>query len=203
MCRRHHPGGTVTTPPDPFAAPGGEPPQQPDYYGQPPAGQPGYGQPAAGQPAYGQQPYGTPAYGPGSAWPLATWGQRVGATLIDGLLILGIFIVAGILGFILGQLSDALSTLMFVLGYVGALAFMIWQLVVQGQTGQTIGKKQLGIRVLREQDGQVIGAGLSVGRYFLHIVDSIPCYLGYLWPLWDAKKQTFADKILNTLVVKG
>ena len=49
-----------------------------------------------------------------------------------------------------------------------------------------------------------VGAGLSVGRYFVHVIDSVPCIpLGYLWPLWDAKKQTFADKVLGTLVIKG
>jgi hypothetical protein len=26
-------------------------------------------------------------------------------------------------------------------------------------------------------------------------------YLGYLWPLWDAKRQTFADKICSTVVL--
>ncbi len=28
------------------------------------------------------------------------------------------------------------------------------------------------------------------------------CYLGYLWPLWDKKKQTFADKIFGTYSIK-
>jgi len=66
-----------------------------------------------------------------------------------------------------------------------------------------MGKKWAGTRVLREQDGQVIGGGMGIARYILHILDAIPCYLGFLWPLWDAKKQTFADKILKTVVVKG
>jgi hypothetical protein len=26
-------------------------------------------------------------------------------------------------------------------------------------------------------------------------------YLGYLWPLWDAKRQTFADEICSTVVL--
>jgi uncharacterized RDD family membrane protein YckC len=25
--------------------------------------------------------------------------------------------------------------------------------------------------------------------------------VGYLWPFWDDKKQTFADKIMRTIVV--
>jgi uncharacterized RDD family membrane protein YckC len=51
-------------------------------------------------------------------------------------------------------------------------------------------------------DGQPIGAGMSIVRPIVHYVDLIPCYLGLLWPLWDDKKQTFADKIMNTVVVK-
>jgi uncharacterized RDD family membrane protein YckC len=39
-------------------------------------------------------------------------------------------------------------------------------------------------------------------RGLAHIVDSIPCDLGYLWPLWDSKRQTFADKICGTIVVQ-
>ncbi len=61
----------------------------------------------------------------------------------------------------------------------------------------------LGIRLVRELDGQVVGPGLSIGRAFVHVVDSAPLYIGYLWPLWDDNKQTFADKILKTLVVKA
>ena len=43
-----------------------------------------------------------------------------------------------------------------------------------------------------------IGFGLSVVRYFAHFLDAI-CYIGYLWPLWDDKRQTFADKIMTTV----
>jgi uncharacterized RDD family membrane protein YckC len=28
-------------------------------------------------------------------------------------------------------------------------------------------------------------------------------YLGYLWPLWDPRKQTFADKIVGSVVVRA
>ena len=147
-----------------------------------------------------------PGYGPPPPYsgpPLAEWGSRVGATIIDGLIGIAIIIVAIILGAVLGNVSNGLGALVLILGYLAAFAFGIWQLVVQGQTGQTIGKKQLGIKLVQEADGQVLGAGLSIGRAFVHILDGIPCYLGYLWPLWDAKKQTFADKILQTVVVRA
>ncbi len=34
-----------------------------------------------------------------------------------------------------------------------------------------------------------------------HFVDFITCFIGYLFPLWDDKRQTLADKIMRTVVV--
>ena len=39
----------------------------------------------------------------------------------------------------------------------------------------------------------------SVERAFA-ILDAV-AYVGYLWPLWDDKRQTFADKIMRTIVI--
>jgi uncharacterized RDD family membrane protein YckC len=199
----------VTGPDDFFAKnPPTPPPADQGGYGQP-----GYGQPPAGAPGYGQPPYGAPpAYGQPAGAPfgqpggpvLASWLNRAGATLLDGILATGVAIPFYVLGAVLtGGGSEGLGGLMVALAYVAQLAFIIWQLVVQGQTGQTIGKKVQKLRLLREQDGQVIGAGLSVGRYILHIVDYLPCFVGFLWPLWDKKRQTFADKIVKTVVIKA
>ena len=58
----------------------------------------------------------------------------------------------------------------------------------------------LGIRLLKEETGQPLGAGMSFVRQIAHVLDSI-CYIGYLWPLWDRKRQTFADKVIGTVVV--
>jgi len=44
---------------------------------------------------------------------------------------------------------------------------------------------------------------MSFLRQLVHILDSLACYIGWLWPLWDAKSQTFADKIMNTVVVNA
>lgn len=169
----------MTAPQDPFGTPpeGGPPP---------PFGQPAYGQPAYGQPG-----------GP----ELAGWGLRVAAALIDTLIATAIYLVPLVVGAVSG--SDLVAGLLTLFGFVGQLAFLAWNHVRQGRTGQTVGKGVVGTRLLREQDGQVVGAGLSIGRYFVHFLDAIPCLLGYLWPLWDAKKQTFADKLLSTVVVKA
>ena len=38
-------------------------------------------------------------------------------------------------------------------------------------------------------------------RLLAHYIDSLICYLGWLWPLWDSRNQTIADKIMGTVVI--
>ncbi|MGN6242867.1 MAG: RDD family protein [Motilibacteraceae bacterium] len=200
--------------------------QQPGY-GQPGYGQPTYGQPGYGQPGYGQPAFGQPGYGqfgaPGAGYgapvgavpPFAGWGSRVGAYLVDALVVAVPFIIAAVLvgattststdpttGFTTTSASGA-GVFLGVVLYVVGIGLAIWnQVIRQGKTGQSIGKGVLGIRLVGAATGQPIGPGLTFVRQLAHIVDGIPCYLGYLWPLWDAKRQTFADKIMSTYVVK-
>lgn len=89
-----------------------------------------------------------------------------------------------------------------VVGFLIAVAFGVWNLCIrQGRTGQSLGKSNLGLRLVKESTGQPMGAGLSFVRQLAHYVDGL-CYIGYLWPLWDAKRQTFADKIMSTVVIR-
>jgi uncharacterized RDD family membrane protein YckC len=91
---------------------------------------------------------------------------------------------------------------MLVLGAVIAVAFFVWNtLIRQGRTGYSIGKTVVGIRLVRISTGEPMGAGLCFVRQLAHYVDSLVCYLGWFWPLWDAKRQTLADKIMATVVV--
>ena len=59
----------------------------------------------------------------------------------------------------------------------------------------------LKIQVLSEATGQPIGFGMSIVRQLAHFVDGLLFYIGYLFPLWDAKRQTLADKIMSTVVL--
>jgi uncharacterized RDD family membrane protein YckC len=91
---------------------------------------------------------------------------------------------------------------LLVVGGLLYLAFYIYNWCIrQGRTGYTFGKSVVGIKLVGERTGQPIGGGMSFVRQLAHIVDGLVCNLGYLWPIWDRKKQTFADKIMNTLVV--
>jgi uncharacterized RDD family membrane protein YckC len=71
----------------------------------------------------------------------------------------------------------------------------------QGRTGYTLGKTVVGIRLVGATSGQPLGAGMAFLRQLMHFVDSFVCYLGWLWPLWDARRQTFADKIVGSVVL--
>ncbi len=162
---------------------------------QAPGGQAGPGAPAG---------FGTPAaYGaPMGGGQLAEWPQRVVATLIDGVIVIAFLIVVFILAAILGAVSDVLGILVALVGYVAAFAIAIYFYWLTGATGQSPGKRLTGIKVIAESTGQPIGGGGGIIRYFAHIPDGF-CMIGYLWPLWDDKKQTFADKIQSTVVVTG
>lgn len=81
-------------------------------------------------------------------------------------------------------------------------ALFIYNMVFrQGRTGQSWGKSALGIRLVSESTGHPIGPLRVFGRAIVHILDALPCYLGYLYPLVSDKRQTFADQIMKTVVL--
>ncbi len=137
----------------------------------------------------------------------AGWGARLGAFLID--LLPGA--VLGGIGYAVDGPSVDLATGQQTPGgaiywSLYALSLVVWgynRWFLAGKTGQSWGRKVLGISLVGDATRQPIGAGKAFLRDLAHIVDSIPCLIGYLWPIWDAKKQTFSDKIVGTGVVRA
>jgi uncharacterized RDD family membrane protein YckC len=167
-------------------------------------------------------PYGY-AVGQGYGIPrvLAGFWQRVGATIIDGL-ILGVpgAIVGGIF-FALspteqrpcsingrralceGPTDAAIAVILLASVVIGVLSVILYYGQLEGKTGQTVGKRALGIKTVRTLTGEPPGVGRAIGRTFAHYLSALPCYLGYLWMLWDRDKQTWHDKISDTVVIKA
>lgn len=193
-------------PPNPPYGPPTPPPPPPggSGYATPGHGAPGYGAPGYGGPAYATSAYGAPG-GPVPGVALASWIQRVGAYFVDALLLLPgyVLIMAGsMMTDPATQAPTASGALVVLLGVLFTLGFSIWNTFVrQGRTGWSLGKQALGIRLLSERTWQPIGAGLAFVRQLAHILDTLACYLGWLWPLWDSKRQTFADKVMTTVVI--
>jgi uncharacterized RDD family membrane protein YckC len=145
-----------------------------------------------------------PAYPPSAPnGPLASWGERVVAYLIDVAIIIVGYIVVAIVAFILGQIASGLGLLVLILGYLALVAAGFYFYYLNGATGQSPGKRLTGLKVISETTGTIIGGGLGIARGIVHVVDSAPCMIGYLFPLWDPKRQTFGDKIMKTVVVSG
>ena len=109
-------------------------------------------------------------------------------------------ILTGILYGIFAALgADSSRGIADAIGIVLAISYFAY--FEGGPTGQTIGKRIMGIRVVRFATGGPLGYGLGIGRYFSRILSSIVCFLGYFWALWDREKQCWHDKICSTVVV--
>ena len=202
----------------------GPPPQQGGY--PPPPQQGGYGPPPqqGGYPPPGGGQYPPPQAGgfPGNAIGVlptdayTSWIHRVGAWVIDAIPLFVVLGIAQVITLVTGDTDCVESTT----GYGGycsstpsglglAISFLAWLLSLayaiwnwgyrQGTTGSSIGKSVLKFKVVSEKTGQPLGFGMSIVRQLAHVVDSIICYIGYLFPLWDAKRQTLADKIMTTV----
>lgn len=174
---------------------GGQAPQD-----QPPPGY-GYPPPPPGYEAYGTSPYGE-GHVPGMP-PYANWGQRAGAWLIDNLVAaVGI----SLLDASFYDWGRGVRILSWVIAAVGVV-WAVYNAYLAGQTGQSTGKRMLGIRLGRYVDGQVIGWPFGVLRLFMNAVFWAICFipgvLNYLWPLWDQKSQTWSDKIASSVVVRA
>ncbi|MFS8101976.1 RDD family protein [Lentzea alba] len=193
----------------PYGAPQSNPYGQPQQqaYGQPqqPYGAPQsnpYGQPAAG--AYGQPGYGMPGMAPPPPTGYAEWGQRAIGYLVD----IGPVIVVQMLSlFLVPALAYDAPGLAAILSLVFGLAtlgYVVWNVIIkQGQTGQSIGKKVAKIKLVSEETMQPLGIGTNFVRGLCHVVDAIPCYAGFFAPLWEPKNQTWADKIMKSVVINA
>lgn len=148
-----------------------------------------------------------PTTSPAAAESFASWPQRVGAYIIDALPTTGALVLLTAL-FGESETSDSsasfqLNGLPALVFFVVAVAWFVYNWVFrQGTTGQTVGKKVLGIAVHAEHTDRPIGPGLSFARQIVHIVDALPCLIGFLWPIWDRERRTFADMIMSTRVHK-
>jgi uncharacterized RDD family membrane protein YckC len=133
----------------------------------------------------------------GASGPRAGFWARFGALVIDGIVVAILPIVLIAIG--AGSNSGGLVAFGYVVGVVGGIVYVVY--FEGGPTGQTLGKRAMGIRVIDFNTGGPIGYGRAFLRWIGHIVSGFLCYLGYLWMLWDKEKQCWHDKMANDVVV--
>jgi len=208
--------------PPPGSSGGHESPSAP-----PPPGGGSYPPPAPGGGSYPPPPPSSGGYAPPPPGPAiralptesyTPWVTRVLAFIIDNIpagVLIGIGVLVQALTAQQSCVSDitqysvnqhcvnqptGIGTLVFWLAWLVAVAYLVWNYGYrQGTTGSSVGKSVMKFKVVSEVTGQPIGFGMSVVRQIAHFVDQIICYIGYLFPLWDAKRQTLADKIMTTV----
>lgn len=148
----------------------------------------------------------------------AGFGQRFVAVFLDGLIIGGVCaVIMAIFGAIIfaiitagGATRSVSDTTGGVVILITALEYLLifllamgYQIYFIGKNGQTLGKKALGIKVIK-LDGTPVTYKTAVRRELLgkFVSGLIPLAMGYFWMLWDKDKQALHDKIAGTVVVK-
>jgi len=102
------------------------------------------------------------------------------------------------------QLEVMVPSLMIILVtsmLVGMSLQALYFILMWGYKGATLGKMALKIKIVNTE-GSDISYGSAFLRYIGTIISGIPLCLGYLWMLWDDKKQTWHDKIASTCVIR-
>lgn len=142
------------------------------------------------------------AIAPG-AMDFAGFWIRFAAYFVDSIITAGL---GGVVGFAMGfamrpttqaatlQLQIASSAVGFALG----LAYFVF---FNGKFSATPGKMICGIKIVTTE-GEPIGYGRAVGRYFASLLSGLLCAIGYIMAGFDEEKRALHDRICNTRVVK-
>lgn len=143
----------------------------------------------------------------------AHWGRRVVATLLDaGLLALLTWVAFPVqpvapptpvpltgpstqATITPGPTADVWTSSPLVIGAV------VVGLLMQAYLGSTPGKLVAGIALVRADDHRPVGLLRMLGREVMHLVDLL-LLIGYLRPVGHRRRQTFADSIAATVVLR-
>jgi uncharacterized RDD family membrane protein YckC len=194
----------TTPPPPPPPPPIGGPPTPPPSY---PGGFPAQGAPVAG----GQ---------------LAGAGIRFVSLIVDGLIqaLMALpFAAVSVVGFVKALedcdtietdtsfefvcQGDQLKAGWLIVGILSALIGFVVMLYLFARwlgKGATPAMKMFNLRLVDVNTGAPVGTGRAFGRMlFASFISGQICGLGYLWALWDKQRQTWHDKVISSVVVKG
>jgi uncharacterized RDD family membrane protein YckC len=176
----------------------------------------GYGVPQPGAPAFPQwQPL-----APNGAR-LADFGQRLGAYVIDVLIVsaawIPIVVIATVSSIVFLD-QRAASDAAFALGLFGLwgfgllvlfAAYYVYLVEMMFRTGQTIGKRIMNIRIVPVDPGATLTRAMAARRWLVEIPGGLllSCvafaYIDGLWQLWDKPyRQCLHDKFAQTAVVR-
>ncbi|MDA0162053.1 RDD family protein [Solirubrobacter ginsenosidimutans] len=163
-----------------------------------------------------------PLSAPASAgWELSGWWRRVGAYLIDAVVIViiagvffGIFAAFAGAGFLVGDTTGFIASVLALMGFllcVVVAALLYAPLMMARTNGKTLGRMMTGIRVVRA-NGKPISFGYAVVREVLvkwlligaiagSFTFGLAVLIDYLWPLWDEENRALHDMVVDSRTI--
>ncbi len=146
-----------------------------------------------------EEPKTTPAIpNTGQTVSVAPWHLRAWAFVID--LVPALAVVAT-LALVL-MTVPAGGVWWWVCGVVAGLvilATLVNRLLLPSVIGWSLGRANAAIKVVR-RDGTPVGPWRLLARDLAHLLDTASLFVGWLWPLWDPRRRTFADQLSRTEV---
>lgn len=142
-----------------------------------------------------EPPVATTSEDPG-AQELASWPARAGAIGLDVLPGAAVLTATALVAMTV-PLRGGWWWACVGLGATAGLWTGLNRLLLPGASGQSLGRKYFGITLVRS-DGSDAGPFRRLLRELAHLLDTAPVFLGWLWPLKDPHRRTFADVIART-----
>ena len=132
-----------------------------------------------------------------TALEIASVRQRISAGLVDAVIGILIGVVGGALGSVIGGAAGWLLVSVLVIAYVVVYLWLV------STRGQSPGKMAIGIKIVKTDGSSVGFEGALIREIIGKLVSSLIFFLGYIWILFDGKRQGWHDKIAGTYVVKA
>jgi uncharacterized RDD family membrane protein YckC len=149
--------------------------------------------------------------------PYADWGTRAVAYVIDSVVVIcgwALLLGAVVAGTKLRTAptqygstgTSGAGVAIIVVSLLGLVGFTFgYYLLHGGESGQTPGKRAVGIQVRDAQTGGPISYARAFGRFLAELLAGlilpILVFVDLLWPLWDDRQQALHDKAVNTVVI--
>lgn len=131
---------------------------------------------------------------------LAGFWIRFGARFIDGLILWVVQIIISIPFGLAAAYNPRAGFGVFALSILINLGYFTY--LHGSAAGQTVGDRACGIRIADADSGGSIPYSRALIRALMSAVSGMAFLLGYLWMLWQPRKQTWHDLVANTLVVR-
>ncbi len=130
----------------------------------------------------------------------ATFGQRLGAFLIDAIILSVLEVLISFVYVSLNGMYDYEDLLILNVLYI-VISWFYFAILESSKAGATFGKQAVGLFVVNENNNRISFFQAS-GRFFARILSVLILFIGYLMPLWTEKKQALHDLISGCIVVK-